>query len=85
MKDILLSVTEVVSDTNTACGDQSVDRLSESLTQYSLARDAFVINSFVAGGEILEGLQSQLERYGSYVSSDIVTANLRRLRAYGAF
>ena len=40
--------------------------------------------AFAAGGEILEGLQSQLERPASYVSSDIMTSNLRRLGEYGA-
>ena len=69
---MLLSVTEVVSDTNTACGEQSVDRKSEWPTQHFLARDSFLTNSFVTGGEILEGLQSQLERYGSYLSSEIM-------------
>ena len=47
-------------------------RKGKSLTQHCLARDAVLTNSFVTGGEILEGLQSQLERYGSYVSSDIM-------------
>ena len=74
MKDILLSVIEVVSDTNTTCGQQSVDRLGESLTQDLLARDAFLINSFVAGGEILQGFQSQLPPKDFRVSSDIMTS-----------
>ena len=74
VKDLLLCVTGVVIDTNTARGEQSVDRLSKSLTQDRPARDAFFISSCVAGGEILEELQSQLERHGSYVSSDIVTS-----------
>ena len=55
------------------------------MTQDRLTRDTFFINSFMTGGEILEGLQSQLERTASYVSSDIMTSDLRRLRAYGAF
>ena len=42
------------------------------MTQDRLTRDTFFINSFMTGGEILEGLQSQLERTASYVSSDIM-------------
>ena len=34
---MLLSVTEVVSDTKTACGEQSLDRKSKLLTQDCLA------------------------------------------------
>ena len=51
VKDILLSVTEVVSDTNAACGEQSVDRLSKCLTQDCLARDTFFVNSAQATGK----------------------------------
>ena len=72
VKDILLSVTEVVSDTNTACGEQSVDSLSKSLTQDCLARDAFFINSFVAGTGMFLGFQSQLPPKDSYLSSEIM-------------
>ena len=35
-------MTEVVSDTNTACGEQSLDRKSKWPTQYCLARDTFL-------------------------------------------
>ena len=66
VKDILLSVTEVVSDTNTACGEQSVDRKSKSLTHQHLARDTFVINSFVAGREILRELPLLFRMPASY-------------------
>ena len=68
VKDLLLSVTEVVSDTSTACGEQSVDRKGKSLTHDRLERDAFLINSFVAGGQILERFQSQLEMPAPYLS-----------------
>ena len=84
MKDILLSVTEVVSDTNTACGEQSVDRKGKSLTHDRLERDAFLINSFVAGTGILTELCCQLLESASYVPSDIMTSNLRRLGGCGA-
>ena len=57
-KDILLSVAEVVSDTNTARGEQSVGRKSGSLTQDRLPRDAVLTNSFVTGREVLRGLQA---------------------------
>ena len=72
MKDILLSVTEVVSDTNTACGEQSVDRKGKSLTHDRLERDAFLINSFVTGGEVTVGLGSQTIELAAYLSSEIM-------------
>ena len=67
MRDILLSVTEVVSDTNTACGEQSVDRKGKSLTHDRLERDAFLINSFVAGREVTVGLGSETIEFAAYL------------------
>ena len=54
VKDLLLSVTGVVSGTNTACGEQFVDRLSKCLTHHHLARDASLTNSFVTGRQAQE-------------------------------
>ena len=72
MKDILLSVTEVVSDTNTACGEQSVDRKGKSLTHDRLERDAFLINSFVAGGQVTAEPGKQTPGLVSYLPSYVM-------------
>ena len=72
MKDILLSVIEVVSGTKTACGEQSLHRYGELLTQDCLARDAFLINSFVAGREVTVGLGSETIELAAYLWSDIM-------------
>ena len=72
VKDLLLSVTEIVSDTNTACWKQSLDRKSKLQTHQRLARDAFVINSFMAGGEILPEFQAQLPVPAPYSSSNSI-------------
>ena len=70
VKDLLLSVTEIVSDTNTACWKQSLDRKSKWQTHQRLARDAFFINSFMAGGEILGKLQAQVWTPFPYFTSE---------------
>ena len=66
VKDLLLSVTQVVSDTNTACGEQSVDRKGKSLTHDRLERDVFLINSCVTGGEILQRLPAHFQMPAYY-------------------
>ena len=65
---MLLSVTEVVSDTKTACGEQSLDRKSKLLTQDCLARDAVLTDSFVADREILRRLQAHFRMPAPYLS-----------------
>ena len=44
-------------------------RKSHSLTQDHLARDGFLINSFVAGIVMFQGFQSQLPPKGCYLPS----------------
>ena len=47
------------------------------MTQDRLTRDSFFINSFMAGGEILQEFQSQLPLFVAYLSSDVIQAECK--------
>ena len=49
-------------------------------TDARLDRDSFLINSFMTGGEIVGGLQSQLAVFVPYLSSEIMHRKVGQVR-----